>query len=201
MAGINIDNVKPRPLGPQRRIALPAAKGANVGQIHRPRRRGQMVECGLGLRGQCGQAGQAVGRMGPAVPKLYPRQRAVGMDRISNAGQGGDIFLAPQGQIGRGAVIRRRVDRAILGTHHTPPTLGLNAAQRCRGLRPLPAKARGMGGLVKAVGGRDGADLDRFKQYGVGGIHQASCRGPNACYTNVQQKGWPVNPWPAAGRL
>ena len=93
------------------------------------------------------------------------------MDGVRRGGEGGDVVIIPKREEGIGAVVGGGVDGAVFGADHAPAAFGLDPAQGGAGLRALPAKAGGVRGLVKAVGCRYRADLDRFKEDGVARVH------------------------------
>ena len=74
MAGIDIDDVKARLFRAFGRVALPAAKGADVGFVHAAGRGGQVIHGRLHLWADARHPGHAVGGVKAAVPQLDPGQ-------------------------------------------------------------------------------------------------------------------------------
>ena len=74
VASIDIDDVKARLFRPFGRIALPAAKGADVGFVHGAGRGGQVIHRRLHLRADTRHARHAIGGVKAAVPQLDPGQ-------------------------------------------------------------------------------------------------------------------------------
>ena len=66
------------------------------------------------------------------------------------------------------------MDGTPLGTHHAPAAFGLHSPQRRQHAWAKPAKASAMGDLIKAIFGRYGTDLNRFKQQVMAFVAQSS---------------------------
>jgi hypothetical protein len=75
-----------------------------------------------------------------------------------------DVALVPNRGKWMGLVVRTRVNRAVLGANHTPPSLRFHPTHGGKRLGQGMPHARAVGNLIEAVGRCHGADLHRFKQ-------------------------------------
>ena len=96
VGGIDIDDVEPGFFGTQRRLAVPAAKFADVGFVHRARLHG-LVGVDHRMRGRVGHdAAQAIGRVQPVVRKLDCSEAAMRMDAIGHLAQRTEVGIIPE---------------------------------------------------------------------------------------------------------
>ena len=98
------------------------------------------------------------------VHELDPGERAVSVDCLDHASQGGDVLLVPEPRLGKGTDVAAVVDLAFLGADRAPAAFGLDAAQRRLRAGVAVAHAGAMGHLVEAVFGRHRPDGNRLEE-------------------------------------
>ena len=172
LAGIDIDDVISRPLGPQRPVAMPAPEIADILLVHGTRlhwivedREHRQV-----LRPHRNLAGIEIGCVHAVVGKLQARERVMGVDCIGNPRQHRHVLLIPIAQLDERGDVARRMDFHLLGAHHAPAAFGL--------YRPHGGQRRGVAvahpvavrHLVEAVLGPDRPDLNWLKENVVSGV-------------------------------
>ena len=167
---IDIDDVETGPLGTACRLDMPALQLPDVGFVHRPGL-DRIIDTGR----NAGRAERDLARIevcagGAAVPQLDTGESAMGVDLVDHERVPVDVLVIPQGGGGIRLVVRRRMNRAVLGAHRAPPPFRLHLAQRSEGPGPPISHARAVGNLVEAVWRRHRSDANRLEENIESGI-------------------------------
>jgi hypothetical protein len=126
MRGVDIDNVEPGGLRAQGRIAVPTAKVADVGLVHRTRLERMAHAIWPAGHVHRHQPRRKVGTARAAEPQFHPRQCTVFMDLVRHQTMRADIPIVPQACANFQLIVRGGMDRAILGADHSPAALRLD---------------------------------------------------------------------------
>ena len=165
MGAIDIDQIEARIPGPQHPVAVPAAKLADIVQVHGARlHRIGAVGHRRVRRPERDLAAVVVGERRRIADDFGAGQCAVGVDRIGPVAHADDVVLIPQLGFRIGSGLRMGVERALLGAHHGPSALGLHAPHGGIGARQQMAHAAAVRHLEEAVARRYGADLHGLEE-------------------------------------
>ena len=170
MAGVDVNDVETRLSRPDRRVAVPAAKRADVVLVHGPRLDG-FVRVHQGVRGrERRNAAQAIGGVDAAVNEFDRGEAPVRVDAIGEGAEAVDVGVVPKAPLIGRRQIGRRMDLDLLGRHDAPSPLGLDRLVRQIGVGIAMTHARAMGNLVEAIARPDRPDLHRLEENVVSSV-------------------------------
>ena len=158
VGGVAVDDVEPGVARAQCRGAVPPAYVGEVALGHRPRLHRlepAAAQHALGARSDRRHARVVVGGVEAGVGELDARERSVLVHRVGHEAQPRHVRVVPQPALDVGRQVGGRVDLDLLGAHHAPAALGLDAAHRGQRRGTHVAEAVAVRHLVEAVRCRD----------------------------------------------